>query len=325
MRAAHGTARGSLLVMTLWIMVILGALAVAVGRQLSMEVRLTKYRRALDQARTLARSGVLLAMARLQDDAKQEETFDWLQDDWAAFPSAGPESSTTIWVVPVPTGARDAASSGERVEIEMLDEERRVDVNTAPAAVLEPLIGSPALAQAIVDYRDQDHEGTAESPVETPPYYYPKNGPVVALEELRDLPDMTADAFNALQQAMFAVPQSSPTTTVNINTAGREVLQAEGLTTLADAVLQFRSQGHYFTSLAPDVKTENPAVPPPFDPGNTEFQNARGHFGVASQLFTISVTSYVATPPVRQHLEAVVQRTPGGIEPLRIIAWRELS
>jgi len=323
MRAAYGTTRGSLLVITLWIMVILGVLAVAVGRQLSMEVRLMKYRRALDQARGLARSGVLLAMARLQDDAKQAEAFDWLQDDWATFPAPGPEASAAVWVVPVPTGARDASSSGGRVEIEIRDEERKLDINTASAAVLGPLIGSPSLAQAIVDYRDQDSDGASESPVETPPYYYPKNGPIIVLEELRDLPDMTADVFDKLQRATFAVPQSGPTTAVNINTASRDVLQAAGLTTLADIIVQFRDQGHYFTSLSPDVKTESPAVPPPFDPGNAEFQNARGRLGVASQLFTVSVTSYVAAPPVRQHLEAVIRRTQGGTEPPRIIAWRE--
>ena len=44
--------------MTLWLVTILSVLAVAIARYLSLEVRLTKYRLAREQAQALARSGI---------------------------------------------------------------------------------------------------------------------------------------------------------------------------------------------------------------------------------------------------------------------------
>ena len=300
--------RGSLLVMTLWVMVILGALAVAVGRQLSVEVRLARYRRAMDQAETLARSGVLLAMQRLQQDVQQmDEPYDWLDDDWAAMAVEGLEEMGV-------TG---------RIAIAMEDAARRLDVNAASAAQLGAVMGSPAAAQEVVDYRDADTDGPSESPVETAPYYYPKNGPVAAIEELRELPGMSQDLFAALQALTAAVPGSDPNPIVNINTASREVLQAVGLTGLADAIVLFREQGHYFTSLSPDVLTDDPSVPPPFDPADTEFQNARATLGVVSHVFTVQVTAVMESPAVRRSLTALIRRYPGGTELPRIVAWRE--
>ena len=64
---------GSLLIMSLWLVVILAVLAVAVARSLSVDVRLAKYRQAHDQARALARSGVYLALQRLARDAQAPE------------------------------------------------------------------------------------------------------------------------------------------------------------------------------------------------------------------------------------------------------------
>ena len=79
------TREGSLLVITLWMVATLSVLAVATARYLSTEVRLTKLRLAREQAKTLARSGVYLAMERLKQDADGESDgkYDWLGDDWA--------------------------------------------------------------------------------------------------------------------------------------------------------------------------------------------------------------------------------------------------
>ncbi|MBI4004210.1 MAG: general secretion pathway protein GspK [Candidatus Omnitrophica bacterium] len=293
--------RGSLLVMTLWIVTILGALSVAVARYLSTEVRLTRYRLVRHEARELARSGVSLAQRLIQEDTDDPQV-DWSEETWAQPLTVSP-------------------ASGRQLTVVITDEERKLNVNAASAEQLEPLLGSRQLAEAIVDYADTGTDGPAESPVDTPPYY-PKNASVVALEELRDLPDMTDEIFTALQQWTFAA--GAPTTlTVNINTATRDVLQAAGLPTLADAIVAFREQGHYFASLTPDVVTENAAVPPPFDPANTEFQNARSRLVVASQFFLVRATGSTTLPSVQHHVEAVIQRSTDSSPP-RIIAWREL-
>jgi type II secretory pathway component PulK len=295
--------RGSLLIITLWIVTILGALSVAVARYLSTEVRLTRYRLARQEARELARSGVYLAQRLIQEDIDDPQV-DWSEEPWAQPQTVSP-------------------ASGRHVTVVITDEERKLNINAASADQLEPLLGSLSLAQAVVDYADADTAGPAESPVEAPPYF-PKNAPVAALEELRDLPDMTEEVFTALQQFTFAAPGASATLAVNINTATRDVLQAAGLPTLADAIVAFREQGHYLTSLTPDVVTENPAVPPPFDPADPEFQNARSRLVVASQFFLVRATGSTTQPPVQHRIEAVIQRSTDSTAPTpTIIAWRE--
>jgi len=319
------TQRGSLLVITLWVIIILGALSVAIARHLSREIRLTKYRLAREQARVLARSGIYLAMRTLQQDAKDSnEAHDWLADDWALFPTTDSQADPTVWVVPLPGGGSHDTQRTSWVEIQMLDEERKLNINAASATQLDLLIHSPALAQAIVDYRDPDSDGgPAESSIETPPYYYPKNAPIAALEELRALHDMTDDVFSRLQEFTYGIPGADQRLMANINTASREVLQAVGLITLADQIVTFREEGHYFTKLNPTVEAD---VPPPFDPStNTEFQNAlnANRLTVASQVFLVKATGHVAVPPVHYHVEAVVQRSPDGADVPHIIAWRE--
>ena len=72
--------------MTLWLVTILSVLAVAIGRYLSLGVKMAGYRLAREQAVTLARGGVYLAMQRLADDPPEAEgqAYDWEGDEWAA-------------------------------------------------------------------------------------------------------------------------------------------------------------------------------------------------------------------------------------------------
>ena len=97
---------GSLLIITLWLVTILSLLAIAIARYLSLEIRLTTYRAAREQAAILARDGVYLAMQRLAVDAKEGETpegasgqkpYDWPGDEWAQVTGiSGSEPSRQI-------------------------------------------------------------------------------------------------------------------------------------------------------------------------------------------------------------------------------------
>lgn len=126
LRVAPRASAGSLLIVTLWIVTILGALSVAVARYLSTEVRLTRYRLARSEARELARSGVVFAQQLLQQD-------------------------------PAPEPQTVSPSAGRRMTVTITDEERKLNVNTATPAQLSVLLGDDALAQAIADYADAKH------------------------------------------------------------------------------------------------------------------------------------------------------------------------
>lgn len=297
---------GSLLVITLWLVTILTVLVVAIARYLSLEIRITKHRLAHEQARWLARSGVYLAMQRLARDVEPDgHAYDWLQDDWAQAPQA----------------------SGD-LEITIADLERALDVNAADAATLTRLIGSADVANAIVDYADEDHNGPLEAPDEERAYV-PKNGLVTTLEELRDVPGQTEEIFERLQRFTFAVPEPGPTPLVNVNTAGREVLLAvvaqssldeAAQTLLVNKLEAFREQGHYVTNLAPQVEADSEAALAQFD--GTELQTIQTHFSAASQLFTIHATGRVDRPPVQYRVRAVVKRSAPGERPA-ILSWSE--
>jgi len=302
------TQAGSLLIVTLWIVTILTVLVVAIARTLSLEVRLTKYSLAREQARALARSGVYLAMERLKRDVEPDnKSYDWLEDDWAGG-------------VQQVSGTDPHAS----VEIAIVDAERALDVNAATVDQLTQLSGSSDVAHALVDYRDQDQEGAWEAVMEEHAYY-PKNGPLIAPEELREIPGQTTETLEALEQFTVAVPEPAPRTKVNVNTASREVLRAVGLPRLAQEILQFRADGHYFTALAPTLVTESPTVPPPFDPAAPEFLNAQPALQVYSDTFEIHATGRLNNPKVRYRINAVVKRTgcPTAAQTPCIVAWRE--
>jgi type II secretory pathway component PulK len=318
---------GSLLVITLWLVVILSVLAVAIGRYLSLELRLSRYQTAREQARALAHSGIFLAMQRLAADL-EEDGYDWLEDDWARAAQADPQADPSLWIVPAAWGQAGTGSSTSQVAIAMTDEERKLDLHTLTAATLGPLITSDSVAQAIIDYIDQDQAGPWEATVADPPYY-PKNGPVAALEELGSIPGMTAEIFSRLRATTFALAGTAPITKVNINTAQPDVLLAIGLSQpIVDGIVGFRQQGHYFRSLSPIVETDGPS--PPFDPSDTQFLNALNHLTVGSHFFTITATGRAQGSRALYQVVACVQRGASeepkvelGGKTFRILSWRE--
>lgn len=306
---------------TLWMVILLSMLAVSIARHLSIEIRLAKYRFAREQAKILARSGIYLAMQRLATDA-QEEGYDWLGDDWASFPKEGATSEASLWTVWLTEQAKALSPKASRVEIRVVDGQRYLDVNSASVQQISLLLNSLEAAEAIVDYYDPDEDGPGEQVIGDPPYT-PKNAPVVVLEELLDVPQVTRDLFQVLLERTLVVPQRTSGWAVNINTAEAEVLQAVGLETLADSIVEFRKRGHYFTQLAPTIETEDPTVPAPFDASHTEFLNAQERLCVASEFFVVKAIGRIFNPEVQVPLEVLMQRTLGQPQLPRILAWKE--
>jgi hypothetical protein len=302
---------GSLLVITLWIVVLLTVLAVSIARYLSLEVRVAKFRAAREHARAMARGGVSLALQRLSRDAQAPElgdrTYDWLGDDWTAL------------------------EVGE-VSVQIEDEARRLPLNTASHAQLNQLLQDATLAQAVVDARDEPDP--AEEHPEYQPPYVPKNGPFAAPEELGDLPGLTAEQYALL--ADQTSPYLGSDEPMNINTVGVEVLRAVGLTARAvEALRSYREgpdgpaaheQDGVFTQPGQAV-VETLKHETGIDLAGTPDGNllASSLFGVTSQTFTVTSEGRVARPPVRVRVRAVVRRQgcAGSTAAPCIVAWRD--
>ncbi len=307
---------GSLLVITLWLVTILSALAIAIGRFLSLEVKLTKYRLQREQANVLARSGVYLAMRRLQLDAQQPGEVDWLGDAWAL-----------PW--------NDVAVGENRIRIvSIVDEERKLNLNAVDMlqlpSELASLIGTGPVASTLVDYLNPIPP-PGGLPPSTP--YLLKHGPVAALEELFDLPGVS-DVFPRLRQLTSTLPHATPPPKVNINTVERDVLVAlGGIPAVVDALIASRpglTDGKFgtsddcyltrFSDVAQAAHDLSACAQIPSAMLLPLLSLPTATFVVNSSTFRIQVEGVVGPQPIRHHLEAVIQRTPQGEH---IVAWRD--
>jgi type II secretory pathway component PulK len=286
--------RGSLLVITLWLVAMVSLIAIAIARSLSLEVRLAKYRAAREQVLALARGGVSLALRRLADDAAQPEAdgkfYDWPGDDWAWIPQETLEAGGTSWVVSC-AGATDAGEARVRIQ----DEAGKLPLNTATKDQLVRLLADEPLAQAVVDARDEP-DPAEDRPDDDPPYFA-KNGPFAVPEELAELPGITPASLALL--SAHASPYVEDADRVNLNTAEPDVLRALGLSeSTVQLIVQFREgadgpvaheQDGIFRdaglAVVETLKDQQGVDLTATEDGNLLISNA---FGVASETFRIT-------------------------------------
>ena len=326
-RQRAGFRRGSILIVTLWLVAVLTVLALAISRHLSIELRLVRRQLDLAKAQALAEGGIRYGVVLLKREQELEQggpVADWLTDDWAQdkpLEGLSPESG--------------GAGTGS-VMVKIQDEERRLSLNTAQPQHLVAL-GLPApVAQAIVDYWDGP-DPAEEDPSATPPYR-PKNAPFHSLQELWLIP--------AVRQAMESQPAlwltlSSETTphliqdSRNVNTASDAVLQAIGMPAeLRANLLAYRSgasqdEPRYFYEAQGQLQSTTPFV------GIDElrqFKAAYPALGTASQTFTVTATAALAREGRSYAIDAVVSRAPDcaagqqnprGVDAC-ILSWKEL-
>ena len=337
MIGARARRSGSLLIITLWLVTILSVFAVAIARYLSTEIRVTKYRLAREQAETLARSGVHLAMERLKHDA-EEDKVDWAGDDWAAFPGGDPEDPAK-WVVIARQDGQGPSGSSERIEIHITDEERRLDLNadTTSADLIDAVAGIPGIGQSIVSYRDQaklDEDQPDAS-------YYAKNGPIRTFDELLDIPQVRQQ----MQKDPAALAPLFEQTTVyteghvNLNTASEQVLLTlkkpliDDGTILSSTIQNFvqrRGVGldgklggndDCLLTEAPDTLTQLESC---IGADPTRLVENLEH---ESSTFRVIARGIVAKPPLEYRVEAIVKRSgcPADSFSPCVIAWKEGS
>ncbi len=337
-----GRTRGSVLAIALLIIAALSATAVALANYLSTETRLMRYYLAQAQARALANGGLVLAMIQLAKDVQQATTqqppepYDWLGDNWSRFPSTKTTSSDT-WEITLP--AEDS------LNIRVVDEERKLNVNRIEdqdvgSMVKRLLNNSQVATEVIADYIDGDVTPRSNDSVEEIPGstgvkpYKAKNAPVVHVTEILSIPPWQGlPQQQDLTKRLLAHTTVAPTTTVNINTAPQEVLEAVGLPTLAKSILTFCQQGGHFTSLNPMVTVSPPTRPVPFNTNDAEFLNARKHLDVKSTIFTVRVDVSTRNPMTTSHIEVIVSRQPQSAGPpsfkvagtdFQVLSWKEL-
>jgi general secretion pathway protein K len=229
--AQHG--RGSALVYVVWVVMLLSVLAASVGAQslssLGVAERLTQQL----QAAYLARAAVQVAADALQDDLTPH--LDTLDEPWtnslARFEryALGPGSFQVLGEGPTPAEPWYG----------LTDEERRLNLNTAPVEALRRLLelaGGLAqdealvAAESIADWRDEDDEARSFGAERDyyrsrRPTYDCKDGPFENLEELLLVRGMTEAVYRRVAPHLTVWGSGQ----VNLNTASPTTLRALGL------------------------------------------------------------------------------------------------
>lgn len=149
--------KASVLMITLWILAILAILAIGLGNRASFTLRLSRYQMEKLQAHCLAKAGIQKAIAELLND---QNGYDSFNETW----STGRDSTDRMIFENVEINER----SGDTFNVKylydkeknkylcMLDEERRINLNTAPKELLKTLLIEAGLqeeyASQVSDY-----------------------------------------------------------------------------------------------------------------------------------------------------------------------------
>ena len=224
--------RGSVLLYVVWAIVLLSLFAASIASQAIFSLGLTE--RLTDQLRAsyVARGAAQYAAAALARDATN--SIDGLADPWVDNP--GLFRTAQLGQESFQISSQD--EEGKGVRYGLLDEERRINLNTAPEDVLQRLGEMVGLredeairwADAVQDWRDADDK---ERPHGAEGIYYRslsdgydcKNGPFEHPEELLLVRGVSHELYERLKPHITTYGSGR----LNLNTATPVALAALGL------------------------------------------------------------------------------------------------
>ena len=269
----------------------------------------------------LAKAGYFRASAEIEKDLTPK--LDSYLDSWAHNPELFQEArlgeGTFTVGYPVLTG-----DGSEEIVYGVMDEDRKVDVNSASQAVLLRLPGmTDEIADAVLEWR-AEHKKLGESLGEV------KDKPFGVLEDIWLLEGMTPEAYQTLRPFITVYTDGK----VNLNSAPREVLRALNMgEELVDKVLRFRrgsdgirgndddqsfaglggaeQQLNTFESLTPQEASQLTSL------------ITQNRLKVGSSVFRIRSSGSVRNGKVVRSVEGVVLRGPKKLTPLILLSWHE--
>ncbi|HNQ51244.1 MAG TPA: type II secretion system protein GspK [Candidatus Omnitrophota bacterium] len=251
MHSAVRTTRSSVLMIALWSLFILASFAVTLGYQVRQKMVLVKRLESRNTLTSIAEAAIPAGIAEIRKFS-EAESFS-LKDSWSsnpAFKDMAVASGTCSFVrdPAEPSAPEETAGYG------LVDEESKVNVNTADMGVLAALMQAAlgvddtqaqALAASLIDWRDADSAlviplGSAEDS-----YYRNEKFPYEAKDALFEVPDeirlvkgFDANIFEKLEKYITIYGSGR----VNVNTAGKVVLYSIGLPLKAvEKILEVRA------------------------------------------------------------------------------------
>ncbi|MFC1658626.1 general secretion pathway protein GspK [Candidatus Omnitrophota bacterium] len=186
--------RASIVVICVWLLIGLSVLAVSVGKIAFSQINFSRFYIDREQSYYLSRAALSEAMLQRQAD-----------------PTAAYD---TLYELRDP---REIPFQGNSVSYFLVDEESKININSANSDVLARLLDSNFTADEVIDYR--------------------KNAPFASIEELLQVDGIDQEDFEEIKELVTANSNKY----ININTAPREVLEALGCTRdSCDKILDYR-------------------------------------------------------------------------------------
>ncbi|MGB9692722.1 MAG: general secretion pathway protein GspK [Candidatus Sumerlaeaceae bacterium] len=148
--------RSAVLILTLWMVVVLGIIATSLAFEVQVNAKLALLQKEQIIAYHLAKSAVAMGMTHLQND---------LLIDFADNPNQQFDALSDVWAQPDRREKDREVKLGKGTyDLEIEDEESKININVASQRVLKAMLefygyeppDSDEIAQAIVDWRDRD-------------------------------------------------------------------------------------------------------------------------------------------------------------------------
>jgi general secretion pathway protein K len=238
-------------ILVLWSVCFLSVVAVVIGYGVRQKISLVKRLDELSSLRLIADAGVKKAVSELKNN-RDELKYD-LNSPVSNNESIFGNIRVGDGICRVSYEYKDEISGEKQVRYGVLDEESKININTADRATLERLfreavgfdeMESQSLAASIIDWRDEDSElsvplGSAEDSyyrnLSHP--YEAKDAPFEVIDELLPVRGMSSALLDKIKDYVTVYGDGM----VNVNTAPRVVLIAAGLTPdMAVKVINFR-------------------------------------------------------------------------------------
>lgn len=337
--------RGSILIVSLWMIAILTILSVSIGQHVRQKIALADRIDRRNWLRGISETGVFQMLYKLRQKKEANEGYHSLNDTYTSgkrdFANIAVGESGTYTIA---YSYQDVPGGEFKVHYGAEDEEGKINVNVVDARVLSQLFQracgieqelADEISYGIVDWRDTDDalshpEYGAESDyyedLETP--YESKNDKFESIEELLLVRGITPELFEKIRPFVTIYG----TGMVNINTAPRGVLLGLGMNdALADKIMLFRmgadleegtpddgafsQPGGIATSLIGQVKMEQNDINLLNQLIDEKRTAAVGRLGINSRNFRIR--SLGAVPRKQQGLEIDVVADVEG----KILSW----
>jgi general secretion pathway protein K len=271
--------RGIALVLVLWVMALLAVMMAGFASDARTELKAARNQADAAEARAIADTGVSLALLNVLENTQEQ-----------------------AWGIDGET--HHLAYGDGTIRVSVQDEGGKIDVNVAPPVLLTGLFRALGIAEAdavmgaIIDWRRQHGGESAEGPLS-------RNGPFLALEQLRTVPGMTSAIYARAAPFLTVYTRRDR---IDPLTAPAEVLRSlpGARPEEVDAFLAARER------LGP-VAGGLPAL------------NGIGDLIAHAGLEVVTITSEGRTAGGARFIrQAVVSASARGGAPYQILAWRQL-